>query len=73
LTAEAYEYAKAGIPHYWIVRLDAQGVSIIERYHLDTAVKVYRHVGTFMKDAGGEVPAVSNPIALKIDWSELEY
>jgi Uma2 family endonuclease len=67
------EYARAGIPHYWIVRLDATGVSIIERYRLDQATSQYKHVSTHMKDEAGSLPALTNPIPLSIDWTELEY
>ncbi|GGO82072.1 Uma2 family endonuclease [Nonomuraea cavernae] len=66
------EYAKAGIPHYWIVRLDRTGVSIIERYRLDSATRSYKHTGTFMKDEPGESPLISNPIPVVIDWAALE-
>ncbi len=67
------EYAKAGIPHYWIVRLDRTGVSIIERYRLDSATMLYKHTGTFMKDELGETPLVANPIPVVVDWTELEF
>jgi Uma2 family endonuclease len=67
------EYARAGIPHYWIVRLDATGVSIIERYRLDRATSQYKHVSTHMKDEAGSPPSLTNPIPLTIDWTELEY
>ncbi|MBN6051435.1 Uma2 family endonuclease, partial [Nonomuraea sp. RK-328] len=67
------EYAKAGIPHYWIVRLDRTGVSLIERYRLDPATRLYKHTGTFMKDELDETPLVSNPIPLVLDWAELEF
>lgn len=67
------EYAKTGIPHYWIVRLDSTGVSVVERYQLDRATMLYKHVGTFMKDEGGAPPSVSNPIPITIDWSALEF
>jgi Uma2 family endonuclease len=67
------EYARAGIPHYWIVRLDATGVSVIERYRLDRATSQYKHVSTSMKDESGSPPALTNPIPLTIDWDELEY
>ncbi|MFC4906149.1 Uma2 family endonuclease [Actinomadura gamaensis] len=66
------EYAKAGIPHYWIVRTGGTGVSVIERYQLDRAAGLYKHVGTFMKEAGGQ-PQVGEPFPVTIDWSELEY
>ena len=67
------EYAKAGIPHYWIVRLDAAGVSVVERYQLDRATGTCKHVGTLMKDEPGSAPMLSNPIPITIDWEELEY
>jgi len=67
------EYARAGISHYWIVRLDATGVSVIERYRLDRATGQYKHVSTHMKDKVGSPPALSNPIPIAIDWDELEY
>ncbi|MFG3438956.1 Uma2 family endonuclease [Nonomuraea sp. NPDC047897] len=67
------EYAKAGIPYYWIIRLDLTGVSVIERYRLDRATMLYKHTGTFMKDEIGETPLVSNPIPVVIDWAELEF
>ncbi|GII75148.1 hypothetical protein Sru01_01300 [Sphaerisporangium rufum] len=67
------EYAKAGIPHYWIVRLDRTGVSIIERYRLDRASMLYKHVGTFMKDEPGGPPSIANPIPMVIDWSDLLF
>jgi Uma2 family endonuclease len=67
------EYGRAAIPHYWIVRLDATGVSVIERYRLDRATGQYKHVSTYMKDEAGGPPALSNPIPIAIDWDELEY
>jgi Uma2 family endonuclease len=67
------EYAKAGIPHYWIVRLDAAGVSMVERYQLDRATSTYKHVGTLMKDEPGSALVLGNPIPITIDWDELEY
>lgn len=67
------EYAKAGIPHYWIVRLDATGVSVIERYKLDHATRLYKHVGTSMKDEPGGAPELVNPIPVTLDWEQLEY
>jgi hypothetical protein len=34
---------------------------------------VLKHVGTFMKDEGGDAPTVSNPIPVTIDWAELQF
>jgi Uma2 family endonuclease len=67
------EYAKAGIPHYWIVRLDSTGVSAIERYRLDHAGMLYKHTGTYMKDEPGDPPQVSQPIPVTIDWNDLQF
>lgn len=67
------EYAKAGIGHYWLIRLDRSGVAAIERYRLDRATGIYKHVGTLMKDEPGEPPALANPIPMTIDWASLEY
>jgi Uma2 family endonuclease len=67
------EYARAGVPHYWIARLDDSGVSVIERFQLDQATGQYKHLGTFMKDESGGAPRVSNPIPVTIDWAELEF
>jgi Uma2 family endonuclease len=67
------EYARAGIPHYWIARLDDTGVSMIERYQLDRATSLYKHLGTLMKDEPGGTPSATNPILVTIDWHELEF
>jgi Uma2 family endonuclease len=66
------EYAKAGIPNYWIVRLDDVGVSVIEQYQLDRAAMLYKHVRTHMK-AEDWVPMVGTPIPIEIDWAALEF
>jgi hypothetical protein len=57
----------------WIARLDATGISVIERYRLDRATSQYKHVSTHMKDEAGSSPLLTNPIPLTIDWDELEY
>jgi Uma2 family endonuclease len=67
------EYARAGIGVYWVVRLDATGVSTVERYQLDRATRLYKHIGTFMKEEAGDAPTVANPIPVTLDWSDLEF
>ncbi|MBO2450597.1 Uma2 family endonuclease [Actinomadura barringtoniae] len=67
------EYARAGIPHYWIVRLDSAGVSVIERYQLDKAAMLFKHVNTLMKDEAGAPPEVGNPIPITVTWDDLEF
>jgi len=66
------EYAKAGIQHYWIVRLDDGGVSTIERYQLDRATSLYKHLDTAMKDEPGE-PVIANPLPLTLRWAALAF
>jgi Uma2 family endonuclease len=66
------EYARAGIPHYWIARLDDTGVSTIERYQLDWATSSYKHVGTAMKAEPGDAPTVTSPLTMTLDWQDLE-
>jgi hypothetical protein len=34
---------------------------------------LYKNVGIFMKDEGGDPPSLSNPIPMTIDWSALEF
>ncbi|GAB1817963.1 Uma2 family endonuclease [Herbidospora sp. RD11066] len=65
------EYGRAGIPFYWIVRLDHGGISAIERFHLDQATMTYKHIGTLMRDEGGS-PEIGTPISMVIDWPELQ-
>lgn len=72
-TGKLGEYAKAGVPHYWIVRLDSSGVSTIERYQLDHASMLYKHTGTLMNDEPGDPPQISEPIPVTIDWADLRF
>ncbi|WP_084959427.1 Uma2 family endonuclease [Thermoactinospora rubra] len=72
-TDKVGEYAKAGIPNYWIVWLDTTGISTIERYRLERVSRTYKHIGTFMKDEAGEPPLITNPIPITIDWDQLEF
>ncbi|MEX5636896.1 Uma2 family endonuclease [Parafrankia sp. FMc2] len=67
------EYARAGIPHYWITRLDSDGVTSIERFALDRASMRYKHLGTVMKDEAGSPPELMNPIPIVITWAELTF
>lgn len=71
------EYAKAGIAHYWIVRLgeDVDGavrsVGTIEMYRLDTARSVYTHDRTVFRSDTHTTETVGIPIEITLDWSEL--
>ncbi|WP_327087465.1 Uma2 family endonuclease [Nonomuraea sp. NBC_01738] len=67
------EYAKAGIPHYWIVWIAPDGITTVERYTLDRATGSYKHVSTLMNEEEGDLPSVLNPIPMTIDWEELAF
>src|SRR4051794_19457074 len=41
------EYAAAGIPWYWIVRLDDSGVESIDMLALDLSIRAYRRVDVY--------------------------
>ncbi|MBB5778540.1 hypothetical protein [Nonomuraea jabiensis] len=47
-------------------------MSTIERYRLDLASMLYKHVGTLMKEAD-PAPAITNPLLLTIGWAELRF
>lgn len=67
------EYARTGIPHYWIVWLDQIGVSQIGRYVLDRPTASYKHVGTLMREEEGSTPRLETPIPIEVDWSALRF
>jgi Uma2 family endonuclease len=61
------EYAAAGIPWYWIVRLHDGGVSNVEVLALDHAIGGYRLVRVLEP---GDSHA-DGPIRIRLDWSQL--
>ncbi|MBF8189351.1 Uma2 family endonuclease [Nonomuraea sp. K274] len=62
------EYAAAGIPWYWIVRLDDQGVSSIEILALDHGIGGYRLVSLLEPGSG---TLAEGPIRVRLDWNRL--
>lgn len=64
------EYANAGIPHYWIARMDNVGITSVEWYTLDRGNMSYAHMKTLMRDAGDQLD-FEVPIQIKLDWDEL--
>ncbi|MEV0617052.1 Uma2 family endonuclease [Nonomuraea sp. NPDC050404] len=62
------EYAAAGIPWYWIVSLDDQGVSSIEILALDHGIGGYRRVCLLEP---GAVTRAEGPILVRLDWDQL--
>ncbi|MVU81979.1 hypothetical protein GPX89_32665 [Nocardia sp. ET3-3] len=69
LVVKKAEYARAGIPWYWIVTLGDNRVQMIEIYVLDHVLEQYR---PFRKLVPEEQPAVVElPMEITIDWSRL--
>ncbi|MFC5826831.1 Uma2 family endonuclease [Nonomuraea insulae] len=64
------EYAAAGIPWYWIVRLDDQGVSNIEILALDHGIGGYRLVSVLEP---GSATQAKGPIRVRLDWDRLRF
>jgi Uma2 family endonuclease len=62
------EYAAAGIPWYWIVRLHDGGVSSIEILALDHGISGYRVVSVLEH---GDKSHVDGPILMNLDWAQL--
>ncbi|WP_433437935.1 Uma2 family endonuclease [Nonomuraea sp. CA-141351] len=62
------EYAAAGIPWYWIVELDDEGVSNIEVLALDHGIGGYRLVSVL--EPGSETLG-SGPIRIRLEWDRL--
>ena len=62
------EYAAAGIPWYWIVRLHDGGISGIDILALDHAIGGYR-MATVLEPGSDGHP--EGPIRINLDWSQL--
>jgi Uma2 family endonuclease len=62
------EYAAAGIPWCWIIRLHDGGVSSIEILALDHAIGAYRLARVLEPGSGGHS---DGPIRIALDWSQL--
>ncbi len=65
------EYAIAGIPWYWIVRIEKNSVVSIKTYVLDHVVGLYRPHVELEPPVGDGETIVDVPIRIKIDWSRL--
>jgi Uma2 family endonuclease len=63
------EYAAAGIPWYWLVRLADGAVSSIEVLALDHGARGYRTVA--VAEPGDT--RVDGPIRVELDWSQLRF
>jgi Uma2 family endonuclease len=66
------EYAKARIPHYFIVEFDGAGARTLEHYALLAPNRHYSHLGTTHRDQSGLALDITDPFPLRIQWNELE-
>lgn len=66
------DYAKAGIPHYWLVDWDEKGALIIEHYALVSDGREYLQVGISHRDRDHPALNLTAPIPLWLDWDTLE-
>lgn len=66
------DYAKAAIPHYWLVDWDDQGALIIEHYALMGDGSAYLKVGVAHRDRDQPALNLTSPLSLWIDWGDLE-
>lgn len=66
------DYAKAGIPHYWIVDWDDKGALIIEHYALAGSARDYLRVGISHRDRDKPALNLTAPFPLWLDWDALE-
>ena len=73
LRAKRAEYAAAGIPHYWIVRMtDNDGPSIsVERFLL-TLDGNYVSEGLAVRGRDFHAVDTFNPFSLKLTWEQLD-
>lgn len=68
-TDKMAEYARAGIPWYWLVRLGGNQVTSIDVHVLDHTVNGYRLHRILEPD--GEQAVVDLPVRIKIEWGRL--
>ncbi|MGW4244434.1 Uma2 family endonuclease [Nocardia sp. NPDC004722] len=69
LVVKKAEYARAGIPWYWIVTVGENRVQMIEIYVLDHALEQYRPYRKLVPEEQATV--VDVPIEIAIDWNRL--
>jgi Uma2 family endonuclease len=63
------EYATAGIPFYWLVRLTGTAVASIDIHVLDHVLGGYRKYRTITP--ADETSVVDIPVSITLDWSRL--
>jgi Putative restriction endonuclease len=68
-TDKMAEYARAGIPWYWLVRIAGNQVTSIDVHVLDHTVNSYR-LHRILEADGGQV-VMEVPIRIKIQWDRL--
>jgi len=69
-TDKMAEYARAGIPWYWLVRIADNQVASIDVHVLDHTLSSYR-LYRVLEPADGQQAVLEVPIRVKIDWRRL--
>lgn len=65
------EYADAGIPFYWLVRLSDDHVLSIDVHVLDHTLGYYRLFRTLTPEQ--ETSTIDIPVRIQIDWNRLAH
>ena len=63
------QYARAGIPFYWLVWISGNRVASVDVYVLDHAIEAYRLLRTLGPE--DEVSVLEVPVRIKVPWSQL--
>lgn len=69
------QYAVAGIPNYWIVRLvpDASAIESIEEWHLVPSVRKYTLVAIWKAGESSVAMETQYPFDINLTWSGVEF
>jgi len=69
------QYARAGIEHYWIVRLrpDDSAIESIEEWHLLDGLARYTLVAARTARISRDAVASERPFRIDISWADLEF
>ncbi|GAA1953738.1 hypothetical protein GCM10009838_06340 [Catenulispora subtropica] len=69
------QYARAGIRHYWIVRLkpDDSAIARIQQWRLDTELGVYVEVAAWANGETADAIRTEEPFPIQATWADLEF
>lgn len=69
------QYARAGIKHYWIVRLrpDDSGIASIEEWHLLEGLARYTLAAAWTAGVSRDAVVTEWPFRIDLTWADLEF